>query len=392
VQPVACAIPGTPGSSDVGVEPDRVRLGATVPVSGPWSNLAAPALKSMQAAIQRINTSGGVCGRALELVWFDDGSDPAKAQAEIRRLVEEDRVFALVGMPSPGTLTSSLSYLEAAGVPVVGTTGADADEFASPIVWPVGPSHESFAEVVVADAYAAGARRFAVVWQDQPFGTEIRDAVAAVVSSQPDATIAAEARVSPTEPSMGPPITRMRQMCGAGGCDAVVYMLDPTNMAKWFQTEANVNGAVRGRLTTILPPHLVLRLVGGGCHIECEGLRGWAGFDLPVGGAGPAAARYLDDIRSLSGAPPDASNPFVESVYAAVVLAAEAMARTGTNLTRAGLSALLDTASFDLGLARSPLSWASSREANRSLRAYRPDATGPAFTSWVRDTDWITSP
>lgn len=389
-EPIPCAKPGTPTATDTGVTEETIALGSVVPASGPYGNFLAPALKGMVAAVNRINATNGVCDRDLALVWYDDGGDAVRGKALIKTLVEDDRVFALVAMPSWDALQASIPYLESAGVPVVGTTGQSAAEFTSPSVWASGPANASFGSIVVHHAYAAGARTFALVWVGG-FGREIADAVRNAIGSLPDATLRSEIRASLSEADFGPTIARMKYECGGAPCDAVLLALDPVNVVKYFYAAQN-QAFGKGGLLTSISPHGFNGIVAGACPSYCAGVLAWTGFQPPMAPASATVARYLADLRTSFGDSVDPTNPFVEAAYAATILAAEAMGRVGVHLTRIDLKVVLDSHSFDLGLTAAPLSWATTRHANRSMRGYAMTFVGGEFAGWRDETGWLSAP
>src|SRR5437667_8178162 len=78
-----------------GQEP--MRIGAFLSVTGPAAFLGDPEQKTLEMYIDRINASGGVAGRKLQLFVYDDGGDAEKARTFTKRLLEQDKVDIIVG-------------------------------------------------------------------------------------------------------------------------------------------------------------------------------------------------------------------------------------------------------------------------------------------------------
>ncbi|RJG08409.1 ABC transporter substrate-binding protein, partial [Massilia cavernae] len=76
---------------------DTIKIGSVLSVSGPAAFLGDPELKTLQLYVEKINAGGGVLGKKLELVHYDDGSDAAKANSFTKRLIESDKVHVLIG-------------------------------------------------------------------------------------------------------------------------------------------------------------------------------------------------------------------------------------------------------------------------------------------------------
>ncbi|MGM0451896.1 MAG: ABC transporter substrate-binding protein [Thermodesulfobacteriota bacterium] len=73
------------------------KIGGIFAVTGPASFLGDPEKKSMQMAIEEINENGGVNGRKLEAVIYDTEGDPTKAVRSVSKLINKDRVTAIIG-------------------------------------------------------------------------------------------------------------------------------------------------------------------------------------------------------------------------------------------------------------------------------------------------------
>ncbi len=105
-----------------GQEP--IRIGAFLSVTGPASFLGDPEQKTLEMYVDRINASGGVTGRKLQLVVYDDGGDADKARTFTKRLLEQDKVDIIVGGSTTGTTMAAVPLVEQAQVPFVSLAGA----------------------------------------------------------------------------------------------------------------------------------------------------------------------------------------------------------------------------------------------------------------------------
>src|SRR5882757_9588698 len=103
---------------------DPIKIGTVLSVSGPASFLGDPELKTLQLYIERINADGGVLGRQLALVHYDDESDASKANGFARRLIESDRVDLIVGGTTTGSTMAMIPLVEKAGLPFISLAGA----------------------------------------------------------------------------------------------------------------------------------------------------------------------------------------------------------------------------------------------------------------------------
>ena len=103
---------------------EPIRIGAFLSVTGPAAFLGDPELKTLELYVERINAEGGVLGRKLQLVAYDDAGDADKARTFAKRLIEQDKVDVVVGGSTTGATMAALPLMEQAGVPFISLAGA----------------------------------------------------------------------------------------------------------------------------------------------------------------------------------------------------------------------------------------------------------------------------
>ena len=101
------ARPGRQKSYGPGVTDTEIKLGQTMPYSGPASSLGAQGLTDA-AYFARLNEQGGINGRKVKLLSLDDGYSPPKTVEQTRKLIEQEQVLAIYH--SLGTPTNSATY------------------------------------------------------------------------------------------------------------------------------------------------------------------------------------------------------------------------------------------------------------------------------------------
>jgi branched-chain amino acid transport system substrate-binding protein len=112
--------------ADPGVAADKIVFGQAAALEGPAAALGIGMRDGILAAFAETNKAGGVHGRKLELISADDGYEPNKSIEATKKLIEADKIFALIG--SVGTPTSSATQPIAteAGIPFIAPfTGAE---------------------------------------------------------------------------------------------------------------------------------------------------------------------------------------------------------------------------------------------------------------------------
>ena len=119
------APPAISENSTPGVSANQILFGQSAAFEGPAAALGLGMNRGIRAAFEEVNANGGVHGRTLELVERDDGYEPQQTVLNVRSLIEEDRVFALIGSVGTPTSRAGLPIANDAGVPYIAPfTGA----------------------------------------------------------------------------------------------------------------------------------------------------------------------------------------------------------------------------------------------------------------------------
>ena len=155
-----------------GVTADRILLGEAAVFSGPAAQLGIQLRNGILAYFDYVNSNGGVNGRKIELVSEDDKYEPASAPAATKKLIEERKVFALIGYVGTPTGLAHLPVINAAKVPLVGMfTGAEALRVPmSRYVFHLRASYYDETDRIVEQALSIGGKKIAVFYQDDPYG------------------------------------------------------------------------------------------------------------------------------------------------------------------------------------------------------------------------------
>ncbi|MBI5275858.1 MAG: ABC transporter substrate-binding protein [Burkholderiales bacterium] len=103
---------------------EPIRIGAFLSVTGPAAFLGDPELKTLELYVDRINAEGGVLGRKVQLIAYDDSGDAEKARTFAKRLIEQDKVDVIVGGSTTGTTMAAVPLAEQAATPFVSLAGA----------------------------------------------------------------------------------------------------------------------------------------------------------------------------------------------------------------------------------------------------------------------------
>ncbi len=156
-----------------GISAEKIVLGQAAALDGPAAALGQAMREGLLAAFAEANKAGGVKGRQIELISRDDGYDPNKSIQAAKQLIDQDKVFALVGSVGTPTSAAVQPIAAEAGVPFIGAfTGA---EFLrtpyKPNVVNVRASYFQETETMVEHLTKdLGVSRIAIFYQDDAFG------------------------------------------------------------------------------------------------------------------------------------------------------------------------------------------------------------------------------
>src|SRR5918995_5498695 len=103
---------------------NTIKIGTVLSVTGPAAFLGEPEEKTIKMYTEKVNAEGGINGRKIELVSYDDGGDANKARTFATRLVEEDKVIAVLGGATTGTTLAMIPVFEEAKIPFISFGGA----------------------------------------------------------------------------------------------------------------------------------------------------------------------------------------------------------------------------------------------------------------------------
>ncbi|WP_420131908.1 ABC transporter substrate-binding protein [Rhodopseudomonas sp.] len=339
-----------PGASD-----STIRIGNLMPYSGPASAYAIVG-RIEQAYFRMINDQGGINGRKIEFVSYDDAYSPAKAVEQTRKLVESDEVllmFSPMGTPSNVAIQK---YLNAKGVPQL-FAASGATRFGDPkaFPWTMGWQPPYQVEGRVYAKYILATKpegRIAVLYQNDDLG---RDLLKGLKDGLRDKTamIVAEESYEVAEPSADNHIARLK----ASGADVFVSITTPKFAAQ----------SIRRAAEMAWRPLYIQALVSAsiGAVIRPAGLDNAQGLVSAAYNKDAADPQWADDPGMkrfhafLDAYAPDANrgDNSVAYGYGAAQCLVEVLRRAGDDLSRANVM-----------------------RAAASLKGYAPDTLLPGIT------------
>ena len=192
----------------------QVKIGAVLSVSGPASFLGDPEKKTLEIYVAEINAKGGVNGQKLQLVIYDDAGNAENARTFATRLVEEDKVVAMVGGSTTGATLAMIPVFEDAKIPFISLAGAI--QIIEPVrAWVFKTPHtdKMACEKIFADLKSRNLTMIALISGTDGFGKSMRDQCVAV-ASKAGITIGLEESYGPRDNDMTPQLTNIRNKAG----------------------------------------------------------------------------------------------------------------------------------------------------------------------------------
>ena len=331
-------------SAEPGINAERILFGQSAALTGPASGLGQAMRAGIEAAFSEANRNGGVYGRSLELISLDDGYEPEAAISNMRTLINEREVFALIGAVGTPTARSSVPVAAAAGVPYIAPfTGAP---FLRDGQWQnvinLRASYYQETEAMMEFLTGRGLTRVAVAYQDDSFGRagfrgaqlamERRELEPAATAVYPRNTIAVKT-------------TLLDVM--EGEPEAVIIVGAPAPVAAFLNWGSKLELDVVFMTTSFAGGNTLIR------NLSSESL-GSAGLLMTqvvppvIGDALPVVQDYLSALKETS---PDAEPGFVSlEGYLAGRMAVVAMEQSGPDPQRDQVLPMLrDAGRIDLG-------------------------------------------
>jgi ABC-type branched-subunit amino acid transport system substrate-binding protein len=179
---------GMEPDTDPGLSIEAIKVGTALPMTGPLASIGEDVKLALEAYFAEVNRQGGIYGRKFELAVADSRGDGAGTVEATRRLIEQDKVFALVGSFEPTTSEAANEFLKQREVPLVGPVTLSPRQSAvpNPYVFYLLPGFADQARALVdfintkpGRSGGQAAKRVAVVYAENDLA---RDALAGVKS------------------------------------------------------------------------------------------------------------------------------------------------------------------------------------------------------------------
>jgi branched-chain amino acid transport system substrate-binding protein len=224
---------------DPGATDTEIKIGQTLPFSGPASAYASIG-KTQAAYFNMINEQGGVNGRKINLIQYDDSYSPPKAVEQVRKLVESDEVllmFQMIGTPSNAAVQK---YLNTKKVPqLFAATGASRFTDPKNYPWTLGFNPSYFVEGRIYGQYILKqypAAKVGVLYQNDDLGRDYLNGLKSGLGDKAATMIVAEASYEVSDPTVDSQILKLK----SAGADVLFSASTPKFAAQAIKKNAEL--------------------------------------------------------------------------------------------------------------------------------------------------------
>ncbi len=331
---LAFSAPG-PALAEPGVTDAEIVLGCSNSFSGPLAFTGEQMTRfGLDLYFRAVNEAGGIHGRKVRTVYYDDGYRPQDATANTKKLVEQDRVFAVISPQGTAPVVAVLDYLEQNGVPLLFPYQGSPVTRGRKLVFSGMTLYDRQSRMMI--DYLVGQRKlrtFAVLYQDDEYGKTFLGAFEKDLARHGLKLAAAEpvkrgvtdvsAQVAKVR-AAGPQVTFLALTPGPGA-----QALKERQKIGWTDTLMVSSGP--------LTDEKYLALAGE----ASEGVEGLSLWPDPLTSDLPGIRQYRERMKTFF--PRNEPNRYSLAGYFSAMLFAEAARRAGPALTRDALVAALES-------------------------------------------------
>jgi branched-chain amino acid transport system substrate-binding protein len=193
-------------------EKEPYNVGAIFSLTGGLSPLGTAEKGAADIVVERINRSGGINGHILNMIVYDDGSEPTKGVMAVRRLIASDKVVAIIGPSSSSTTQSVIPIIEKAEIPLLYVAGSNA--FVHPVkkwVFKVPGGHD-LGVIRLFESYCKpkSIKKIAVIYNSDAYGRDGRNEVIRLAPKF-GITVVMEEKFDPKDTDMTVQLTKVKR-------------------------------------------------------------------------------------------------------------------------------------------------------------------------------------
>ncbi|CAB1081718.1 Branched-chain amino acid ABC transporter, amino acid-binding protein (TC 3.A.1.4.1) [Olavius algarvensis Delta 1 endosymbiont] len=321
--------------AEVGVTDDSILVGCSNSFSGPLVYPGTQLVNNgLEAYFAYVNDRGGVHGRKIVTQYYDDGYKPQNAVANTKRLVEQDKVFAIVSSQGTGAVMATVKYLTQNKVPLIFPFQGVPIKGQKTIFTSFTPYTNQSELVVTWLVKVKGFKRIGILYQDDKYGYTFRDPAKKTLAKFGLKLEAAESYKRGAK-DLSAQVAKLRQ-ANLDGC--LLVATPPPGAA--FLREAHKQGWKDTKIISSGPltDEKYINLSGG----VGEGIWGLSLWPDPVNSTDPAVVEYREIVEKYGKDRDKTPNRYSLYGYYYAKLFVAGLQRAGRDLTRESYIAALE--------------------------------------------------
>ena len=362
---------------------EPIKIGFWGPLSGSAASMGVDSQNGLKAYINKVNDEGGVNGRKLEVVAYDDEYQPAKSLASAKRAVEQDKVVAVVGTMGTAGSVAVMPYMEQKKVPFIGPY-ALATKLQKPVkryIFTTLPGYTAAYHIVgdfIVNNLKAKDKKLGFIYMDSDAGHEAAEGLKNYLKENNLPGLKSDVTYANGTTDFSSQVLKLKQdgaevVCTVNSTQDAALILKEANKIGYKPTWIFSSGAGTKNLFTLL-----------GDNAAAEG--------IIVAAQNPADNEESPGITEFKEAmkkyfPDHQIGPFSYNSWAAVKLTVEAIKRSGDNVTSESIVDNLETIKdFDTGV-YGPMTYSKESHAAGQYTKFLIAKNG----NWEKLVDWIAA-
>ena len=336
------ALAATAAIAEQGVTDTEVLIGSNNDLSGPFAAFGAPATKAAQMYIDEVNAAGGVHGRTIRFIVEDHGYQMPKAIAGMNKLVNGDKVFAmLLSLGTPMNI-AAFELQDSKGVANVSPLSA-----ARQLIEPANPLHYAgtaayYTQIKAGVKYLAdtkGLSNVCAMYLPTDFGKEIQLGSIAAADENENITFVTETTHKPDDADFVGSLQKLQ----AEGCQIVTLALGVRQAITVSGTAKKLGMTDLVLLNSSAGFHTVMAKVPGGVTEGMYAASGWA--DLLSRMDKPMVQKFFKDYTTLTGEKLPGTGALLG--YSGAITLVKALEAAGPDLNVASFQAGMESLNYD---------------------------------------------
>jgi branched-chain amino acid transport system substrate-binding protein len=336
--------------AELGVTDTEIKIGMWTPLSGPVALLGQSARDAVQLWAKEVNDKGGIDGRKINFIVYDDAASPQEAQTAIRRLIDQDQVFMLISGSVSGSTLPVRQIITREKVPFVSSISSN-DNLMSPFsryIFRIYANEDAQAYGIVQRMMELeGIKRPAIIYNSNDYGVGGYQIFEKLLKEKYKIPVVAAERYNQGDQDFTAQLLRIKA-ANPDGLLVYAFAQDASivvRQARELGLTAKMFGG-GGTSTPLLQRGAGQAAVGFTSVLVVP--------EIPESSTKPAVVEYRDKLKKEfypNGFPPGRPSEYDTAAYTAAKITEAAIRKVGKNLTReAFVEALEMMKDFDIGM------------------------------------------